>query len=57
MCCIILNGVAFLLPTVNECEVDNGGCEQLCVDLPKSFFCDCRPGYTLASNGRNCSGK
>ena len=42
---------------VNECEVDNGGCEHLCMDQPKSFSCGCRSGYTLDSNGRNCTGE
>lgn len=46
-----------MIPIVNECEVDNGGCEQVCEDLPKLFSCHCEPGYTLAPNGRDCEGK
>lgn len=28
----------------NECLQNNGGCEQLCVDTPASFYCDCHNG-------------
>lgn len=46
-----------MLSTVNECEMNNGGCEQVCIDLPRLFSCDCEPGYSLAVNGRDCEGK
>ena len=42
---------------VNECEVANGGCEQICNNIYGSFECDCQPGYVLNSDGFNCSGK
>ncbi|XP_072401756.1 very low-density lipoprotein receptor-like isoform X2 [Diabrotica undecimpunctata] len=35
---------------VNECNVDNGGCYQKCVDTPASFYCDCEVGYKLVDN-------
>lgn len=28
----------------NECEKNNGGCSQRCIDTPIGFYCDCRPG-------------
>nr|CAD7424098.1 unnamed protein product [Timema monikensis] len=34
----------------NECTDNNGGCSQMCVDTPSSFFCDCMPGYKLMDN-------
>ena len=40
--------------TVNECNVNNGGCDQICTDTTSSFTCDCRTGYILASDGRTC---
>jgi len=41
---------------VNECAVDDGGCEQLCMDTPGSFACQCVfPGTVLADDGRSCA--
>lgn len=39
----------------NECHENNGGCSQICVDTPASFYCDCNPGYKLVDN-RTCKG-
>ena len=42
----------------DECQNNSSNnCEQLCVNLPASFFCDCRDGYELNANGRSCDGK
>lgn len=30
--------------SVNECKINNGGCEHICVDTPAGFYCDCRHG-------------
>lgn len=40
---------------VNECLINNGGCSQLCVDLPHTFRCACKPGYKLINNN-TCDG-
>ncbi|XP_059048111.1 very low-density lipoprotein receptor isoform X2 [Achroia grisella] len=37
----------------NECEKNNGGCTQLCVDTPVGYYCDCNKGYKLIDN-RTC---
>ena len=42
--------------TVDECEMDNGGCEQICTDTFLSFGCSCTYGYVLNSDGVSCSG-
>jgi deleted-in-malignant-brain-tumors protein 1 len=40
---------------INECEIDNGGCEQQCSNVILSFTCDCNEGYILEENGRTCA--
>ena len=42
---------------MNECQIDNGGCKQVCVDMPISFECLCEPGFILAANDRDCDGE
>ncbi|XP_066499282.1 very low-density lipoprotein receptor-like [Hoplias malabaricus] len=34
----------------NECEVDNGGCSHICVDMPLGFVCDCPSGMRLVQD-------
>ena len=41
---------------VNECSINNGGCQHTCVNTDGSYECQCRSGYRLSSNGRNCIG-
>ena len=36
------------------CEVDNGGCAQLCTAADGVVLCDCEPGYELAQDGVSC---
>ena len=31
---------------VNECDLNNGGCDQLCHNRPGTFMCECYPGYS-----------
>ena len=42
---------------INECTMNNGGCKQNCNNTDGSFSCFCASGYSLDSNGLNCSGK
>jgi hypothetical protein len=42
---------------IDECEANNGGCEQRCTNGDGSFQCSCEVGYTLATNNLGCNGK
>ena len=41
---------------INECEGVND-CQQLCENTVGSYSCSCNEGFTLAEDGRNCTGK
>ena len=43
--------------SVNECENDNGGCAQGCVDTLASYTCSCNDGYILDVDKKGCIGK
>ncbi|XP_013399408.1 sushi, von Willebrand factor type A, EGF and pentraxin domain-containing protein 1 [Lingula anatina] len=38
----------------NECQVNNGGCQQTCLNTEGSFRCTCRQGYNLTADGKTC---
>uniref|UniRef100_H2Y973 Uncharacterized protein n=1 Tax=Ciona savignyi TaxID=51511 RepID=H2Y973_CIOSA len=38
----------------NECDNNNGGCEQICENTPGSYNCACPPGFGLRSDGKTC---
>ena len=40
---------------IDECAVDNGGCDQFCKNTIGSFDCSCSIGYTLSRNQQHCS--
>ncbi len=39
---------------MNECAQSNGGCQHECVNTDGSFYCRCRSGYTLSTDGLTC---
>lgn len=45
------------LPDINECSVNNGGCEHGCENTMGGFECFCHPGYRLHWNKKDCIGK
>ena len=49
--------VDFPVSDTNECQTNNGSCEQVCTNSVGSFECSCNQGYSLASDGFNCNGK
>ena len=40
---------------INECDTNNGGCEQICTNNAQSYQCSCREGFRLYNN-YYCSG-
>ncbi|XP_019614687.1 PREDICTED: uncharacterized protein LOC109462574 [Branchiostoma belcheri] len=46
---------AKIVTDINECETNNGGCEQICTNTIGSFECSCRDGFLLAADGLTCN--
>ena len=42
---------------INECNTNNGGCNQVCTNTIGSFECSCNTGYELSANPLICVGK
>ena len=42
---------------VDECQTNNGGCNQTCTNEYGLFECSCDIGYTLALDGLDCDGE
>ena len=51
--------ICFLYPylDINECLIDNGGCDHNCSNSVGSYSCSCNNGYLLNNNGYTCEGK
>ena len=45
------------LKDIDECAVNNGGCDQNCTNTEGSFYCSCQMGYNLNEDGRTCDGE
>lgn len=41
---------------VNECNTDNGGCDQVCINNEGSYRCACLQGYTYNEDTGKCIG-
>lgn len=51
------NFIKLILAEIDECEVNNGGCDQDCKNTEGSYECACEAGYVLSSNKKTCLGK
>ena len=47
--------VSAFIQDINECDIYNGGCEQICHNINGSYHCSCLSGYSLESS--NCIGQ
>ena len=41
---------------IDECLVENGGCQHVCLNKMGSYECLCRNGYTLLGDEKTCVG-
>ncbi|KAK6038805.1 EGF-like domain protein [Cooperia oncophora] len=39
---------------INECVLNNGGCQHSCTNMPGGYKCSCEEGYGLAEDGHSC---
>ena len=42
---------------IDECNTNNGGCNQTCTNNVGSFIGSCQPGYQHDANNQSCNGK
>ncbi len=51
--------VVFLIALdVNECDIGNGGCQDVCDNNDGSFVCSCAdPSQAITDDGLTCGGK
>ncbi|KAK2120962.1 hypothetical protein P7K49_002348 [Saguinus oedipus] len=53
--CFQLSSPCFpLLTDVDECQDNNGGCQQICVNTMGSYECQCHSGFFLSDNQHTC---
>lgn len=44
-----------VITDIDECLLDNGGCDDLCININGSFRCSCsNTSYILAANNKAC---
>ena len=48
---------ALSVADVDECEANNGGCEQTCTDNEGGYECTCGTGWSLNKNKHSCDGE
>lgn len=39
---------------VNECQMNNGGCQQTCSNTQGAYACGCNTGFTLSKDRKSC---
>ncbi len=47
----------YYLVDINECNTNNGGCNQVCTNTDGSFMCSCNSGFMLADDLVACNGE
>ena len=49
--------ILWLFTDIDECETDNGNCQEQCNNTLGSYFCECGAGFALQPDERTCGGK
>ena len=52
---LLLNNFNTTFVDINECEGYND-CHQICTNTNGSYYCSCDAGFSLAADGRSCTG-
>ena len=47
--------VCIICLDIDECQVQNGHCQQICQNAVGSFVCLCREGFELNDDQQTCS--
>ena len=42
---------------INECDTNNGGCEDNCENNKGGYVCSCDDGFELNDDMHNCTGE
>ena len=45
----------FLFLDLDECQLLNNDCEQICADTMGSFYCTCKDGFILNPDQSTCT--
>ena len=51
------NCLYFQISDKDECRINNGGCNQTCINTRGSYHCLCKSGFKLDSDGKSCNCK
>ena len=46
----------YILSDINECQKNNGGCSDQCVNTEGSYECVCPSGYKVQADQKTCEG-
>ena len=55
-CGYALNSMAYIID-INECTEGAHDCDHICTNNEGSYTCSCSRGYSLAGDGKSCTGK
>ena len=54
--CVNMRKPSFLVIDVDECFLNNGGCDHICTNNEGSYNCECRKGFNMEFIGNTTTG-